>query len=107
MNAAGWADHYGLIAGAATVLFVAGLGCILLGRNLVRILIGAELLTKAVTLLIMLAGCVTGRTGVAQAFVIMLIALEVVAVAVAAGIIVGVYRHHGRTRARVLQDLKH
>jgi NADH:ubiquinone oxidoreductase subunit K len=106
MNAAAWAEHYGLVAGAATVLFVAGLGCILLSRNLVRILIGAELLTKAVTLLILLAGCVTGRTGIAQAFVITIIALEVVAVAVAAGIVVGVYRNHGRARARALQDLK-
>ena len=42
-------------------LLVAGLYCMLVTRNLIRALIGVEILTKAVTLLIILAGYVTGQ----------------------------------------------
>jgi NADH:ubiquinone oxidoreductase subunit K len=101
-----WIEHYRLVASAAGMLFVAGLYCIVFSRNLLRILIGSELLTKSVTLLLCLAGAVTGRMALAEALVITLIVLEVVAVAVAVGIVVGVYRHHGSARVRLLTDLK-
>lgn len=101
-----WIEHYRLVASAAGMLFVAGLYCIVFSRNLLRILIGSELLTKAVTLLLVLAGAVTGRVALAEALVITLIVLEVVAIAVGAGIVVGVYRVHGATRVRQLTDLK-
>jgi NADH:ubiquinone oxidoreductase subunit K len=94
------------VASAAGVLFVAGLYCVLFSRNMLRILLGTELLTKAVTLLLVLAGAVTGRVALAEAMVITLIVLEVVAVAVSAGLVVGVYRHHGATRVRLLTELK-
>ena len=106
MTASYWIEHYRLVASAAGVLFVAGIYCILFSRNLLRILLGTELLTKSVTLLIVLAGAVTGRVALAEAMVITIVVLEVVAVAVAAGLVVGVFRHHGATRVRLLTDLK-
>lgn len=106
MNPEFWIAHYRLVASASAMLFVAGLYCIAFSRNLLRILIGSELLAKAVTLLLCLAGAVTGRVALAEALVLTLIVLEVVAVAVAAGIVVGVYRTHGATRVRLLTDLK-
>jgi len=106
MTPAVWIEHYRLVASAAGVLFVAGLYCIVFSRNLLRVLIGTEMLTKSVTLLLVLAGAVTGRVALAEAFVITLIVLEVVAVAVAAGIVLGVYRQHGAARVRLLMELK-
>ena len=54
------------------LLAVAALYCILFSRNLIRILIGLELLIKAVTLLIALAGYITGRYGLPRSAMIIL-----------------------------------
>ena len=101
-----WMDHYRLVASGAGALFIAGLYCLVFSRNLLRILIGTELLTKAVTILLVLAGAVTGRVALTEALVITVIVLEVVAVAVTAGIVVGVYRHHGSARVKLLTALR-
>lgn len=88
------------------MLFIAGLYCILVTRNLMRVLIGLELLTKAVTLLLIVAGYVTGRMALAQAVVITLIVIEVVVIAVMAGVILSIYRHTGSLDASNLKSLK-
>jgi NADH-quinone oxidoreductase subunit K len=88
------------------MLFIAGLYCILVTRNLMRVLIGLELLTKAVTLLLIVAGYAIGRTGLAQAVVITLIVIEVVVIAVMAGVILSIYRHTGSLDASNIKDLK-
>jgi multisubunit Na+/H+ antiporter MnhC subunit len=88
------------------ILFVAGLYCILVTRNLMRVLIGLELLTKAVTLLLIVAGYATGKTALAQAIVITLIMIEVVVIAVMAGVILSIYRHTGSLDARNIKSLK-
>lgn len=101
-----WIDNFRLVAGAAAVLFVTGLYCILLSRNLIRILIGVELLTKAVTLLLVLAGAVTGRLATVQSLVITLIVVEVVVIMAGAGIVIGSFRHHGTLSTDPLREMK-
>jgi len=88
------------------LLAMTALYCILMSRNLIRILIGLELLTKGVTLLIAVAGYVTGRMAVAQTFVITIIVVEVVVIAVAAGIVIGVHRHNHDLDATRLDNLR-
>ena len=88
------------------ILFVAGLYCVLVTRNLMRVLIGLELLTKAVTLLLILAGYATGMQALAQAIVITLIMIEVVVIAVMAGVILSIYRHTGSINASSVKSLK-
>jgi multisubunit Na+/H+ antiporter MnhC subunit len=88
------------------LLFVAGFYCIVVSRNLIRTLIGLEILTKGVTLLIIVAGYVTGYTAMAQAFAITLIIIEVVIVVVAAGLIVNVFSHTDSLDARNLRNLR-
>ena len=88
------------------ILFVAGLYCVLVTRNLMRVLIGLELLTKAVTLLLILAGYATGTQALAQAIVITLIMIEVVVIAVMAGVIFSIYRHTGSINASSVKSLK-
>lgn len=101
-----WITHLRELLVAAAVLFAIGLYCILATRNLIRILIGIELLTKAVTLLLVTAGAVTGRMAMAQALIITLIVMEVVAIVVAAGIVVGAYRETGAVTTEGLHELK-
>ena len=88
------------------MLFIAGLYCILVTRNLMRVLIGIELLMKAVTLLLIVAGYTAGRTALSQAIVITLIVIEVVVMAVMAGVILSIYRHTGSLDAGNLKNLK-
>lgn len=89
-----------------SMLAAAALYCILTTKNLIRILIGVELLTKAVTLLIIVGGYVTARPALAQALVIALIIVEVVVIAVAAGLVIGIFRHHGNLDTRNIKNLK-
>ena len=96
---------------STSVLFIAllavtALYCILFSRNLVRILIGLELLIKAVTLLIALAGYITGHMALAQTMIITLIVIEVVVIAVAAGIVIGAHRQNQSLDVRMLRNLK-
>jgi len=88
------------------LLSVTALYCILFSRNLVRMLIGLELLIKAVTLLIALAGYITGHMALAQSMIITLIVIEVVVIAVASGIVIGAHRHNQSLDVRTLRNLK-
>lgn len=87
-------------------LFIIGFYCLLVTYNLIRALIGLELLMKAVTLLLILVGFVTDHKALAQSLVITLIVMEVVIMAVAAGIILGLHRHNKNLDVRNLRNLK-
>lgn len=88
------------------MLFISGIYCILVTRNLMRALIGLELLTKAVTLLLIVAGYISGRPALAQTMVITLIIIEVVVIAIGTGVVLSVYRHTDSLDARNLRSLK-
>ena len=88
------------------LIFIAGLYCLLATFNLMRALIGIELLMKAVTLLIILVGYVSGHTGLAQALVITLIVIEVVLMVAAAGVILSAFSQNKTIDVRSLRNLK-
>jgi len=88
------------------MLSVVGFYCILVTRNLIKALIGLEILTKGVTLLFIIVGHSTHQEALAQALVITLIVIEVVVIVVAGGIILSVYRHEESLDARALRKLK-
>ncbi len=88
------------------MLFTVGFYCILVTRNMIRVLIGLEILTKAVTLLFVLMGYITKQVALAQAFVITMIVIEVVIIVVAGGVILSVYRHDESLDVRNLRNLK-
>ena len=83
-----------------------GFYCILVTRNMIRVLIGLEILIKAVTLLFVIIGYITKQTALAQAFVITMIVVEVVIIVVAGGVILSVYRHDESLDVRNLRNLK-
>jgi multisubunit Na+/H+ antiporter MnhC subunit len=95
-----------LFIDAVLMLFIVGFYCLIAAKNLIRVLIAMEILTKGATLMLVLAGALTGQTALAQAFVITLIIIEVVVIAVAAGVVIGVYEHTGTLDSRMLKNLK-
>jgi multisubunit Na+/H+ antiporter MnhC subunit len=91
---------------ASLLLLTAGVYYLLITFNLIRALIGVELMIKAVTLFIALVGRVTGREGLAQAIVITLIVIEVVIMVVAGGLVLGVFRNTRSISTRKIRNLK-
>ncbi len=88
------------------LLSVIGIYCIIVSYNLIRVLIGIELLIKAVTLLIVAVGYVSGHTALAQSLIITLIVVEVVFITVAVGVVIGIQRHHDSLDVRKIRQLK-
>jgi multisubunit Na+/H+ antiporter MnhC subunit len=87
-------------------LIVAGVYCLVATRNFIRALIGLEIITKAATLLIVVAGYASGRLALAQALVITLIVVEVVVISVAAGIVQRIYGINESLDIRKIRNLK-
>lgn len=88
------------------LLFIAGFYCIIATRNLIRVLIGIEILNKGVTLLLVVAGYLTRRSAFSQACVVVMITIEAVVLAVSAGIIVNAFRHTDSLDTRNLENLR-
>ena len=91
--------------GVILTLFI-GFYSLLTTRNLIRTLISVEILTKAVTLLLILAGNLAGQIALAQTLVITLIVVEVAVVVVAIGLILCLYRHNQSLDGNLLKNLK-
>ena len=89
-----------------TLVFVSGLYCLLTTRNMIRAIVGWELLVKAITLLMVAVGYVTGETALIQSFVITIIVIEVIIAAIAGGIALRVFRYHDSLDARQLESMK-
>ncbi len=99
-------EFFWLYGVCVACLCAIGVYCLIVTGNLIRAIIGLELITKGLTLLIGLAGYVTGNIALAQAYIITLIVIEVVVVVVAGGIIVSIFKTNGTIDIRVLRKLK-
>jgi multisubunit Na+/H+ antiporter MnhC subunit len=96
-----------LLCGMGIVLLlIVGFYSLLTTRNLVRMVIALEILSKATTLALIASGYATGQVGLAQALAITLIVIEVAVVVVAVAIILCVYRHTGSLDVAHLRELK-
>ena len=91
---------------AIVLIAATGIYCIIATHNLIRVLIALELLNKAATLLIALAGAVSGQMALAQCYIIALIIIEVVVTAVGAGIAIAVHAKDGSLDLRQLLKAK-
>jgi NADH:ubiquinone oxidoreductase subunit K len=94
------------LGGLVVILLMIGLYCILVSENVIRIIIGIEILTKAATLAIVGAGYFTGRVALGQCLAITLIIVEVAVIAVASGITVGIFKNNGTLNTSELKTLK-
>ena len=88
------------------LVFMLGLYLLFSYRNLVRILLGVEVLSKGITLILLSAGLAQGNIPFIQSLIITFIIVETVLAAVMLGLIVIVYRIHGSLDVKLLSKLK-
>ncbi len=97
---------FGVFLIGAVLLIAVGAYGIIVTRNLMRIVLSVEVLTKAVTLVIIGAGYETGNMGVAQSFVITIIVVEVMLLVIATGLLFGAFKNNGSLMTDKLNNLK-
>jgi multisubunit Na+/H+ antiporter MnhC subunit len=95
-----------LYLGFAAVLVFTGIYCLLTMRNLIKLFIGIEVISKGITLALITSGLLRNNMALAQALTITFIVVEVSTVAVALAIIINIYRHTGTMDIRQLTKLK-
>jgi multisubunit Na+/H+ antiporter MnhC subunit len=93
------------MAFAAGLLFV-GLYCLLTMKNVIKLFIGIEVISKGVSLALLATGFVKKNTLLAQSLVITFIVVEVSLVATALAIIINIYKHTKSLDIRKLTKLK-
>jgi len=91
---------------AIVLVAAAGLYYLLVTTSLIRAVIGLELVTKSITLGLILAGRLTGKVGLGQALAITLIVVEVVVLVVAVGLILLAHQHTNKVDTRGLRSIK-
>ena len=99
--------HLLYASGIFIILLVAtGIFSIMVTKNLIRVLIGLEIMSKAVTLAVIVAGYATNNMAFAQSLAITFIIIEVVVIAVAAGLVVSIYRQHNSLDTETVKMMK-
>jgi len=95
-----------LYSGFAAVLVFVGLYCLLSMRNLIKLFIGIEVISKGISLALVATGFAKDHILIAQALAVTFIVIEVSVVATALAIIINTYRHTGSLDVRRLTKLK-
>ena len=90
----------------AAGLIGVGLFTLLTKRNLIRLFIGIEVVSKGVSLILVATGFAKSSILAAQALVVTFIVVEVSLVATALALIINVYRHTKNLDVRSLAKLK-
>jgi multisubunit Na+/H+ antiporter MnhC subunit len=88
------------------MLFIIGIYCVVATHNLIRVLIGLELLIKAVTLLFIAVGFIGSHEAIAQALVVTMIVVEAVVMTIAMGVVFGIRSHNNSLDVRKIRQLK-
>ena len=95
-----------LYIAAVAILIGIGIYCLIGRKNLIQLIIGVEVIAKAVTLIFILAGYLQGNEQIAQAIVITIILIEAVSTAVALSLAVAAYRHTQSLDINILKRLR-
>jgi len=97
-----WQLHIMLII----VLLGIGIYCLISRRNLIQLIIGIEIIAKAICLSFVLAGHLQGNEQIAQAIVITIIVIEAITAAVVMSLIVAAYRRTGSLNIKDFRRLR-
>jgi NADH-quinone oxidoreductase subunit K len=97
-----WILNMGFVA----LLIGIGLYCLLTMRNMVKLLIGVEIISKGITLALIASGYARNNLLVAQSLVITVIVVDVAVIATALAIIININRHTKSLDVRKLTKLK-
>lgn len=90
----------------AFALIVLGVFMLIMTSNMIRVVLAVEVMMKAVTLLLIYAGSISGQMGLAQTFVVSQLVIEIVITAVASGLVINIYRKTGKRELRKLNKLR-
>ena len=91
---------------AIVILIGIGVYCLIARRNIIQLVIGLEVIAKAVTLSFILAGHFQGNEQIAQSIVITIILIEAIIAAVAISLIVVAYRKAGSLDMDIFRKLR-
>ncbi|MEM3518702.1 MAG: NADH-quinone oxidoreductase subunit K [Nitrososphaerales archaeon] len=92
---------------ASTILMALGLYCIATKRDLIKIVLGIEIITSGVNLNIIVMGLRSnGVEALAQSITLISMTIGACIAAVALSIIINVFRHYGTTDTREIKRLK-
>ena len=80
---------------AIVLIAAAGIYSIIATRNIIRVLIAMELVSKATILLLVLAGSINGQMAYAESLIVALIIIEVVVTAIGAVLCIALYARTG------------
>ena len=92
--------------GAAALLIGLAIYCLLTMKNMVKLLIGIEIIAKGVTLALIATGVAKGNVMLAQSLVISVIVVDVAVIATALAIVISINRHTQSLDVRKLTKLK-
>ncbi|HAR35379.1 MAG TPA: hypothetical protein DCR87_00450 [Acidobacteria bacterium] len=90
---------------AALLIFI-GIYCLLTMRNLIKLFIAVEVISKGVSLAIVATGAVKNNILLAQSLAITYIVVEVSLVATALALIINIYKKNKSLDVRLLSKLK-
>lgn len=88
------------------LMVISGCYCMIRTYHMLKIIIGIEIAMKAVTMFLILAGHINGHEGLAQAYALTVIVIEVIVAVVFAGVTIGLYKKYGSMDVRNLTKLK-
>ena len=88
------------------ILFFIGLYTLLFSRNMIRMLIGLEIVVKAITLALISSAYFTKSIGTGQAIFITMLVIEVVIAVIVLAFIINIYRHTESIDIRKLTKLR-
>lgn len=89
----------------AISLFALGLACLIAKSHVIKMVMGLEFCGKGVCLLFILSGYVSGDTGLSQAVVFTLIAIEAVIAGVALALVIRLKRTYGTLDSAAISRL--
>lgn len=99
-------NYFGVDLITVILVICTGLYTLLLAKNMIRMLIGFELMTKGVTLAFISAGNANGKITLSQTLVITMIVVEVVSIATALAIVMLIQKKNHSLNIRKLTNLK-
>lgn len=88
------------------ILFFTGAYCMIVSRNIIKLLIGFEIISKSATIAMITAGQATNNMALAQSVIIVMIMVEVIVIASGLALVVKSYRLNGSIDIKKLMNLK-
>ena len=95
-----------LLLASGLLIMMLGLYMLLMYRNLLRLIVGVELIAKGVTLFFLGAGVFRQEIGFIQSLVVTFIIVETVLAAVMLSLVVRAHKIYGSMDIRLLSKLK-